>query len=357
MANRDGPRTTDRWQLCQRRGHGPGPGHQWFLPGHQTVTIQVYAYKTVNSVQIFSRAAAQSAAVTSNDVFIVNWTWDAVSDAEGYRLLRSLDGVTYDNGVDVTGTSFLDEYGNWGAANPVTPTGALALPSIMWNPIVAVTNISTTWVTLESIAFASDDATDNGPFNIYIDDLENGTNGVFQDFEGFAAGTIAGRVFNQPGYSGTTSGNILPTPDDATIVNEAAYSGKRSQRVQWQYNSGAISSWMRFNTFNTTVMPNPMVNLDQPISFKILVLPVGATPVPPLDSARITSITPTAINYTGGTYSGFGGVRFVLLESTDVSALLSTWTRAQTNTATPGSFTIAPSGTQKFYSIKSEYQP
>jgi hypothetical protein len=76
---------------------------------------------------------------------------------------------------------------------------------------------------------------------------------------------------------------------------------------------------------------------------EITVTGPGATPV------TVSSITPTAINYTGGS-----GAQFVLLESTDVALALSSWTRSQTNPATPGSFTISPGGPQKFYSIKSE---
>jgi len=327
------------------------PGYNY--SANESVVLRVYAFKTVNGTQIFSATPAQSAAVTSNDVFIVNWTWDAVADAEGYRLLRDRNGGGYLEYADVTGaTSFVDDtVTGWLGGNTVTPTKAQSTPSYIWFPISALTNMSTTWAVLEAIALVSDDASDNGPFNIYIDDLANGGT-VFQDFEGFAAGTLAGAVFNQPNYSGTTSGYILATPDDATIVNEAAYSGARCQRVQWQFKSGALTEWMRFNTFNTTVMPNPLVNLDEDISFKILVLPVGATPVPPLQPATITSITPTAINYTGGTAGPSG--KFVLLESADLNALRSTWTRAQTNTGTPGTFTIAPSGTPRFYSIKSE---
>jgi hypothetical protein len=134
---------------------------------------------------------------------------------------------------------------------------------------------------LEAIAFTSDDETDNGPFDIYIDNLANGANGVFQTFEGFVAGTAAGVVFNQPSYSGTTSGNILTAPNVADISNAAADTGTKSLRTRWQFTSGATNLWMRFNTFNTSVMPNPLVNLDEPISFRLLMQPVGATPVAP----------------------------------------------------------------------------
>jgi hypothetical protein len=263
-----------------------------YLP-NDSVTMQVYAYKSVPDlgVTIYSATAAQSAAVTSNDVFVVNWTWDTVAGAEGYRLLRDVNSGGYNEYVDLAVNSYTDAGNNWVAGNTVTPTTSQGMPSIMWNPTVGnADNIVGTWGVLEAIALASDDLSDNGPFNIYLDDLANGTNGVFQDFEGFVATTPAGVVFNQPSYSGTTSGNILPTPNDGAIAGEAAYAGTKSQRVGWQFASGATNLWIRYNTFNTSVMPNPLVNLDQPISFKILVLPVGASPTNPLRPAMTVSV-------------------------------------------------------------------
>jgi hypothetical protein len=321
-----------------------------------SVAIRVYAYKTIGSTVVYSPTPAESSTVTSNDVFSINWSWDAVAGAEGYRLVRNFSGAGFTQFQDVGAvTSLADPSYPWVDGNTVTPTNSQTTASCQWNPTSIVgSTIAGNWGVLESIALMSGDATDCGPFTVYIDDLTSGST-VFQNFEGFAAGTIAGRVFNQPGYSGTTSGYLLPTPDDASIVNQAAYAGVRSQRAQWQFNSLSANSWMRFNTFNTTAMPNPLVNLNENISFKILVLPVGQNPVPPLDSVNITNITTSAIQYTGGTYSGFGGVRFVLTESTDLNAALSSWTRVQTNTASPGSFSITSSGT-KLYSIKSEYQ-
>jgi hypothetical protein len=63
-------------------------------------------------------------------------------------------------------------------------------------------------------------------------------------------------------------------------------------------------------------------------------------------SVTINSITTTGISYTGGT-----GAEFVLQESAAVFP--SSWNSVQTNTATPSSFTISTSGTQKFYRILS----
>jgi fibronectin-binding autotransporter adhesin len=54
-------------------------------------------------------------------------------------------------------------------------------------------------------------------------------------------------------------------------------------------------------------------------------------------------------------YSGGIGSNFVLLQTNNVAAPLTNWTRLLTNTSTPGSFTITPgSDPQEFYKIKSE---
>jgi hypothetical protein len=54
-------------------------------------------------------------------------------------------------------------------------------------------------------------------------------------------------------------------------------------------------------------------------------------------------------------YSGGTGSRFVLVQSSSITAPLSGWARVKTNTSTPGSFTITPgSDPREFYKIKSE---
>ena len=73
---------------------------------------------------------------------------------------------------------------------------------------------------------------------------------------------------------------------------------------------------------------------------------IVATPPLPV---TISSITATAIAYTGGS-----GAQFVLLQSSDVNQPLSSWTRATTNSVTPGSFVISAGGTRSFYRITSE---
>ena len=54
-------------------------------------------------------------------------------------------------------------------------------------------------------------------------------------------------------------------------------------------------------------------------------------------------------------YAGGSGSHFVLLQTNNVAAPLSDWTRVKTNTSSPGTFAITPgSDPQQFYRIKSE---
>jgi hypothetical protein len=64
----------------------------------------------------------------------------------------------------------------------------------------------------------------------------------------------------------------------------------------------------------------------------------------------------STLRYTGDTGVGGGSHSFILLQSTDPSAPLSTWSRIATNNTTPGSFFIPPVGTAgaNYYRVKSE---
>lgn len=82
---------------------------------------------------------------------------------------------------------------------------------------------------------------------------------------------------------------------------------------------------------------------------RVIRLPASLAP------ATITSIQPVGgpptgylVNYTGGS-----GSQFVLLTSPTVTAPLSSWTRAATNSTGSGAFSV-PAGAQAFYRIKSE---
>lgn len=269
---------------------------------NDSVSIKVYAYRTVpaNSVTIYSLVAAQSAVVTSNDVFAVNWTWSAVSGADGYRLLREVNAAGYNEYTDVVGVNVLSDNNTvWAGGNTVTPTNTQIGASIQWNPSVSnPNNIPTTWGILEGLALTIDDTTDTGPFDIYVDNIKNGTT-TFQTFEE-APATTTDYGFRAPSFSGTTSGNLLPTPNAGVVVNHVADTGTKSFRIQFQWNDLTTTKWLRLTTSGVN---NPQVNLDEPISLRLLMQPVNANlPTPPAaPSLTATALDgKTVLNWPGG---------------------------------------------------------
>jgi len=253
---------------------------------NDSVTIQAYAYRTLHGVRIYSATPAESPVVTSNNVFAVKWTWSAVSGADGYRLLRNVNGYGYNESVDVPGNSHSDANTGWTADFTVTPTTTQTDSSIQWYPN-SNTNpdaLPGDWGVLEAIAFAIEDLTDTGPYDLYIDNLQNGST-VFQTFEGAVAGTTD-YGFRTPSFSGTTEGGLLMPPNIGEVSSVAADTGTKSFHVQFQWKGTNAASWLRLTTYFPsagTPIPggNPMVNLNDPISIRFLLLPAGSTPVPP----------------------------------------------------------------------------
>ncbi len=198
--------------------------------------------------------------------------------------------------------------------------------SIKWNsstgdPAGTVNDIITPWGILEAIAFAIDDLTDTGPYDLYIDNIQNGST-VFETFEGAVAGTT-GYGFRAPDFSGSTSGNILSSPDQATVSNAAADTGTKSLHVQFQWSGTNDTQWLRLTSYSLGAanLGDPLVNLADPISMRVLLLPPGSTPVAP--PRPVLSIARTAgqivLNWTdahnlqtsvnaSGTYTNIPGV-------------------------------------------------
>lgn len=276
-----------------------GAGYNAF----DSVSILVYAKLTLpNGATIYSAAPTGSAEVSSNDVFAVNWSWDAAPGADGYRVIRSYNFAGYLEAKDVATTSLSDDGTGWSAEiddNVVTPNTLQSGASVQWNPSASNTNnLPGDWGILESICFAISDQTDTGPFDLYIDNLKNGTT-VFQDFE-LAPANTTDYAFRQPRFSGTTSGNLTTVPDIGQVSNRAADSGTKSFRVSFQWNGTNTSKWLRLTTSGVN---NPQVNLNEPISFRLLMQPVGApapTP-PPAPAIAVTEANGDLIlNWTGG---------------------------------------------------------
>jgi hypothetical protein len=166
---------------------------------------------------------------------------------------------------------------------------------------------------LDAIALCIDDLTDTGPFAIYIDDIMNGTN-VIQNFESVPTGTV-GAQFNTPSSSSTTSANLLAAAPgtinpNVSVVNRVASStGTNSCLVSWQFAGTNAVNWLRLSAGGTAggTTAFPQLDVTQPISFNLLLEPVGQTaPLPPAVTAPtlVSSVTNSTLtlNWSGTFY-------------------------------------------------------
>lgn len=115
---------------------------------------------------------------------------------------------------------------------------------------------------LEHLRFLNDTGVTD-PITIWIDLVVNTIAPgpvTVQNFEGFAAGAEV--MFQEPSFSGSTSGNVLP--GGTSLVDDTmAYEGIASYRVDWTFVDGDPTRWLRLTTFNTPNGPNPLIRFDQ----------------------------------------------------------------------------------------------
>jgi len=152
---------------------------------------------------------------------------------------------------------------------------------------------------LEHLAIGIDD-TDSGPYDIYIDEIKNGTT-VVEDFEGFANNTadvtfVAPNVPTLPA-PGTT---FLPSPNSSRISQAHVYSGTNACRIQWQFPDTEPARWARVLASSTTGKKYPQLDTHQPVTMRILVLPVG-TATDHKFVGTVNNITNSGPSYRTGT--------------------------------------------------------
>lgn len=158
-------------------------------------------------------------------------------------------------------------------------------PFVRWNTGTSAL-LDGNFAGLDGIAVASEG--DPGPFEMYLDDLENGTNGVVQGWEAATNNALA-FGFAQPGFSGTTAPNILSAPDQSIVTTAVAASGQKSLRVRFQFNGMETNRWVRLVTSGTVGTPvNPQLDLNEPISIKVLLPPPGFVIAKPPGTISIT---------------------------------------------------------------------
>ena len=106
------------------------------------------------------------------------------------------------------------------------------------------------------------------PIRLWIDDIANTftppgggqTTVTFGSFEGFAPGTEV--IFQEPRFSGSTSGNLMLLPNTSLVTNTTALNGTNSDQIDFQFLDGTTTRWDRLTTFNTPNIPNPIIRFD-----------------------------------------------------------------------------------------------
>lgn len=124
---------------------------------------------------------------------------------------------------------------------------------------------------LESIRISAGVAGTPGLINLWIDDLADtidpagppppSTTLIGAGFEGFAGGAEV--VFQEPRFSGSTSGQLALLPNLSSVDTTVALNGTQSYKVEYEYLDNLPTRWLRLTTFNTPNVPNPMIRIDQ----------------------------------------------------------------------------------------------
>ena len=188
-----------------------------------------------------------------------------------------LPGAAPEQGVVINPSNGWQTITSNRGVDPLNPVN----PVVLWNNGASGdTTLDGNYGVLDGLAFAAEG--DSGPFDVYLDNMSNGINGVLQNWEAAAVGANSYQ-FRSPDFSGTTIGNILPVPSQAQVTSAAAFSGTKSVLLKFQFNSAESIKWVRIVTAGTTGA-NPQIDLNEPITFKVLLLPPGVSPISPVPS-------------------------------------------------------------------------
>ena len=215
--------------------------------------------------------------------------------------------------------------GQTGYENP--PIGATEiLPSVGWQTLTVVPGTDPAWMwnntpgvytlpnsgtaTNISIWFTEADASETGPYTVYLDNLRNGDT-LLHGWESDAVGASA--FMQAPGYGqgvGTTS--LDDAPNQSLCVSSNAAVGANCQRLDWQWANPGPNAVRGMG-----ISPLSIFDLSKPISVDVLVLPAGATKPAlqlsqPADKILSNSI-PTSVSVTATENSPLYGATSVTL--------------------------------------------
>jgi len=154
--------------------------------------------------------------------------------------------------------------------------------------------------TIEHLAIKVDPGmvdSSNGIFTIYVDNVINvgaGPSGEDVLIQGFESGNVGQEVmFQEPGFSGSTSAHLTATPNISAVSDQFASEGTKSARLSWFFRDLAPNRWVRLTTFNVAVGGNPIINLTKPIRLDIRLAPTVFTTQSPALVSPLEDGNPT----------------------------------------------------------------
>ncbi|HEX5221018.1 MAG TPA: PA14 domain-containing protein [Verrucomicrobiae bacterium] len=155
---------------------------------------------------------------------------------------------------------------------------------------------------LEGMVF-SIDSTDNGPYDIYIDQIMNGDT-VVEDFESYADGST--NLFSAPAVATlpVPGAVYFSEPNSSRISSNYAFDGTKACRIQWQWKDGSNIRWAHIVANATTGKRFPQIDTSKPITARVLILPVGISTAQVFNGtvSSITNSTSPAYATTTNTF-------------------------------------------------------
>ena len=150
------------------------------------------------------------------------------------------------------------------------------------------------WGAIDSFVFDMSSVGNSGPYAIYIDNLANGST-MIHDFEdawtswGVGGNVAPSGVFDTFANAGSTYPLVNASPLVTSVSCSTNVStpsqcagGTNAQYINWQWNqAGSPGVWLRMVAnspkMDTTWPSFPQIDMNKPITFDILVLPIGQT--------------------------------------------------------------------------------
>lgn len=123
--------------------------------------------------------------------------------------------------------------------------------------------LDTDWAVFENLRILNFEGI-TSPIILRIDDITNttSTGSVVHGFEAATVGTES--FFQEPGFSGSTSANLVATPASSSLVTSAdAFSGTNSDELKFQFLDATTTRWVRVTTSGTGNVPNPAVRVRE----------------------------------------------------------------------------------------------